>query len=56
MILIAVYRNKLPNSIIYSGIKICADFKKDSEPYLRTKIFPLPTTDEVFYRMSDFLY
>ena len=34
------------------GIRICADFKMTVNPYLQTKTFPLPTTDEVFSMLA----
>ena len=34
-------------------IRICADFKMTSNPYLHMKTFPLPTPDEVFATLSN---
>ena len=38
----------------HGGISICADFKMTVNPHLQAKTFPLPTTDEVFFRVSHF--
>ena len=34
------------------GVRICADFKVTINPYLRSKVFPLPTPDEVFSALA----
>ena len=34
------------------GVRICADFKVTINPHLRSKVFPLPTPDEVFSALA----
>ena len=34
------------------GVRICADFKVTINPYLRSKVFPLQTPDEVFSALA----